>query len=61
MRHDQIFEIGEEIVGTEAEMVVSWATSVLLPERPDIKFTGSQPVSLDRSNMELLYRNRCDM
>eukprot|EP00798_Chlamydomonas_sp_ICE-L_P001426 gene1426-32797_t len=55
--HDKIFDIGEPIPHDEAAFVLSSVCTALLPERPDIPFPGSQPVSLARANLELI-RNR---
>ena len=59
MGHDKIHEIGEELHPEEAALVLHYVSSVLLPERPDIAFPGSQPVSLDRNNLAKIYHNRC--
>ncbi|GAX84577.1 hypothetical protein CEUSTIGMA_g11998.t1 [Chlamydomonas eustigma] len=56
--HDKIFEIGEQILPEEADFILQTVSKVILPERPDIKFPGSQPVSLDRQNLARIWGNR---
>ena len=59
LSHDKIDEIGEAINPGEADWVLAYVSRVLLPERPDQRFPGSQPVSLARANMELVWLHRC--
>lgn len=61
MGHDKIFEIGEEIYPEEVTLILNCVSSILLPERPDIAFPGSQPVSLDRNNLEQIYHSRLEV
>mmetsp|Transcript_11085 Transcript_11085/g.23903 ORF Transcript_11085/g.23903 Transcript_11085/m.23903 type:complete len:801 (-) Transcript_11085:769-3171(-) len=56
--HDKIEEIGEPLVQEEVDYVLGEVGRVLLPQRPEIKFPGSQPVSLDRSNLDLIRGHR---
>ena len=60
LSHDKIDEIGEAINPGEADWVLAYVSRVLLPERPDQRFPGSQPVSLARANMELVWLHRCE-
>ena len=58
LSHDKIHEIGETIPPGEADWVLAYVSRVLLPERPEQKFPGSQPVSLARANIKLVWLYR---
>uniref|UniRef100_A0A7R9V957 mRNA guanylyltransferase n=1 Tax=Chlamydomonas euryale TaxID=1486919 RepID=A0A7R9V957_9CHLO len=56
--HDKIFEIGERLPEDHNQFILDCVSNVLLPGRRDIKFPGSQPVSLDRTNMDRIEKQR---